>query len=165
MKRVIWNAVGAAAIVLFSSAVVSAQQTATASVTATAVVAAKARLEVSGAVAFADADPDVTPTLSASALNIAVKARTTNNGSVTLTVAADGNLEEPGGGSIGISNLDWTVTGTGFAAGTAATTAVSVGTWTGPGAHNGTQTYRLVNSWAYATGSYSVTLTYTLTAP
>jgi hypothetical protein len=67
--------------------------------------------------------------------------------------------------SIPIGNLSWTVTGSGFAAGTAATTDVSVGSWTGPGTRNGTQTYELVNSWAYATGSYTVTLTYTLTAP
>ena len=165
MTRLIKHGFGAAAIVLLSSSAVLAQQTATASVTATANVAAKARLDVTGAVAFVDADPETTPILSAAALNITVKARTGNTETVTLTVAADDDLTEAGGATIGISNLSWQVTGAGFAAGTAATTDVSVGSWTGSGSHSGTQTYRLANSWAYATGNYSVTLTYTLTAP
>ena len=165
MNRLIKVGFGAAAIVLFSSAMASAQQTATASVTATANVAAKARLDVTGTVTFADDDPDTTPILSAAALTIQVKARTGQNETVTLTVAADGDFEEAGGGVIGIGNLTWVVGGSGFAPGTAATTDQTVGTWTGPGTRNGTQTYRLANSWAYATGSYSVTLTYTLTAP
>lgn len=164
MTKLIKLGFGAAAFVLLSSTV-SAQQTATASLTATANVAPKARLDVTGSVAFADADPDVTPILSAAALNISVKARTGNAETVTLTVAADGDFEEPGGASIGIANLTWLVSGTGFAAGTAATTDVTLGTWTGSGNRNGTQTYRLANSWAYETGNYSVTLTYTLTAP
>jgi hypothetical protein len=166
MKKVIWTALTAAAFVLLFTAPGLAQQTATASVTATATVSAKANLAVTGAVAFADADPDSDPTIDAAALDLAVKARTSPNGSVTLTVEAGGDLTAAGGATIGIGNLTWVVSGAGFAAGTAASgSAVSVGSWTGPGAHNGTQTYRLVNSWAYATGSYSVTLTYTLTAP
>ncbi len=165
MTKLIKLGLGAAAFVVLSSTV-SAQQSATASVTATANVAPKARLDVTGAVAFADADPDVMPLLSAAALNISVKARTGNAETVTLTVAADGDFEEPvSGATIGIANLTWIASGTGFAAGTAATTDVTLGTWTGSGNRNGTQTYRLANSWAYDTGNYSVTLTYTLTAP
>jgi hypothetical protein len=164
MTKLIKLGFGTAAFVLLSSTV-SAQQTATATVTATANVAAKARLDVTGAVAFADADPDVTTQLTAAALNIAVKARTGNGQPVLLTVVAGGNFVEPGGASIGIANLDWIVSGTGFVAGTAALTDVTLGSWSGSGNRTGTQTYRLVNSWAYDTGSYSVTLTYTLTAP
>ena len=164
MTKLIKFGFGAAAFVLLSSTV-SAQQSATATVTATANVAAKARLDVTGAVAFADDDPDTMPVLSAAALNISVKARTGNAQTVLLTVAADGDFEEPGGATIGISNLTWIVSGTGFATGTAATTDVTVGSWPGSGNRNGTQTYRLLNSWAYDTGFYSVTLTYTLTAP
>ena len=166
MKKVIWTAITAAAFVLLSSAPGLAQQTATASVTATATVSAKANLSVAGAVAFADADPDANPTIDAAALNVTVKARTTPNGAVTLTVQAGGDLSAAGGAAIPINNLTWQVTGAGFTAGTADSgSAVSVGSWSGPGTRNGTQTYRLVNSWAYATGSYSVTLTYTLTSP
>ena len=166
MKKLIKLGVGAAVLVLLTSSAASAQQTATANVTATATVNAKAKLDVVGAVAFGDADPDVTPIISAAALNIAVKARTGQNQAVTLTVQAGGDFTENGGGTIAINNLTWQVTGGGFVAGTAASaSAVSVGSWTNSGNQTGTQTYRLANSWAYATGSYSVVLTYTLTAP
>ena len=85
---------------------------------------------------------------------------------VSLTVQAGGDFVS-GGDSIAIANLSWATAGAGFnAAGTmSSAAAVPVGNWTGPGAHNGTQTYTLVNDWAYAPGSYSVTLTYTLTTP
>ena len=166
MTKLIKLGFGAAAIVLLTSATASAQLTANASVTATANVAGKAILSVTGTVLFDDEDPDTTPILSADPLNVQVKARTGKDEVVTLTVSADGDLEEAGGATIGISNLTWLVSGTGFVTGTAAdSTEVNVGSWTGSGTHNGTQTYRLANSWAYATGSYSVTLTYTLTVP
>jgi hypothetical protein len=42
---------------------------------------------------------------------------------------------------------------------------VSLGSWTGGGSQAGTQTYKLVNSWDYKTGTYTATITYTLTAP
>ena len=80
-------------------------------------------------------------------------------------MAASGDFQEAGGASIPINNLSWVVTGAGYAAGTAAQTDVSLGSWGGPGTRTGTQTYRLANSWTYAVGTYSVTLTYTLTAP
>ena len=43
--------------------------------------------------------------------------------------------------------------------------AQSLGSWTGSGNRAGTQTYKLANSWSYATGAYSTSVTYTLTAP
>jgi hypothetical protein len=56
--------------------------------------------------------------------------------------------------------------GTGFVAGTSsATVAQSVGAWTGSGARSGSQTYSLPNSWAYAPGTYTTTLNYTLSVP
>jgi hypothetical protein len=165
MKTLIKHGIGAAALLAFFSTTAWAQATATANVTATVTVAAKARLEITGAVAFADADPETTPIISAAALDITVKARTSPTETVTLTVAADGDFQEAGGASIGINNLSWLVSGAGFAPGTAALTDVSVGSWGGPGTRNGTQTYRLANSWAYAVGSYTATLTYTLTVP
>jgi hypothetical protein len=71
-----------------------------------------------------------------------------------------------GGNTIGVSNLTWAVTGSGYQAGTSnKTTAQTVGSWTGPGNTLGTQTFSLPNSWTYATGTYTVTLNYTLTAP
>jgi hypothetical protein len=167
MMKAVWSSVVASAVltlVLFSTTV-QAQQQATANVTATATVAAKARLDVTGAVAFADADPETTPVIDASPIDVTVRARTSPSETVTLTVVADGDFVSVESQIIPIANLSWTAGGAGFAAGTASTAAVSVGSWSGPGTRNGTQTYRLVNSWAYATGTYSVTLTYTLTAP
>jgi hypothetical protein len=168
MTKAVWSGVVAVVfllVVLFSTNVF-AQQTATATVNASAAVNAKAKLTITGSVAFADADPDATPTISATALDITVKARTSPGGSVTLTVVATDDLKTAANDIIAISNLTWTVTGAGFSGGTSNTTVEqSVGSWTGPGTRNGTQTYQLTNSWAYATGNYTTTLTYTLTAP
>ena len=81
----------------------------------------------------------MTPLLPASAdVTVDVKSRTTTNGAVTLTVQSGGNLIS-GSDSIAIANLTWTAAGTGFAAGTMATTAVSLGAWTGGGTQSGTQ--------------------------
>jgi len=98
-------------------------------------------------------------------VDIDVKSRTTAAGAVTLTVLASGDLTATGA-SIPVGNLTWTVSGSGFQAGTSnKTTAQTVGGWSGSGNPSGTQTYALANSWSYATGTYTVTLNYTLTAP
>jgi hypothetical protein len=93
-------------------------------------------------------------------------ARVALGAGVSLTVQAGGNFVS-GTDSIAIGNLSWATTGAGYnATGTmSSATAQPVGNWTGPGGHNGTQTYTLVNDWNYAPGNYSVTLTYTLTTP
>jgi hypothetical protein len=166
MRKTLWKAGLSAAVVLLSSSSAFAQATANASLNVTVTVAARARLTLgSAAITFADADPATVPTLTSTALTVDVGARTSPTGNVTLTVLATGPLAS-GTDSIAISNLTWTATGTGFAAGTSnATTAQSVGAWTGPGARTGSQTYLLPNSWAYAPGSYTTTLNYTLTVP
>ena len=158
-------ALTAAAVLLFSTQAF-AQATHGGSVTVSAQVNAKAKLTLGSATAsFDDADPDTTPLLTAtSAISIDVKARTGASDNVTLTVLAGGDLTN-GSDTIPIGNLTWTVTGSNFAAGTMATSAVSLGSWTGGGNQSGTQTYKLVNSWSYRTGLYQATITYTLTAP
>ena len=45
------------------------------------------------------------------------------------------------------------------------TTAQAVASWVSSGSWIGTQSYTLANAWTYATGTYSTTLTYTLSAP
>jgi hypothetical protein len=158
---------GALALALVGlGAAEAAAQTVTQNNTATAVVAGRARLDITGAVAFADADPETTAIIDSAALNLAVRVRTTPLNSYNLTVQAGGDFVGPDG-TIPIGNLSWLTAGPGgFAAGTASSTvAVPLGNWTGPGARIGTQTYRLVNSWDYAPGTYTVTLTYTLTVP
>jgi hypothetical protein len=166
MRKAVWSAIATVgAVVLFSTSAY-AQTTATGSVTVTVNVNARARLTLgAAAITFADADPDTQPTMNATPLSVSVGARTAPTGNVTLTVVATGDLAS-GTDTIGIGNLTWSATGTGFVAGTSnSTTAQSVGAWTGPGNRNGTQTYSLPNSWAYATGTYTTTLNYTLTVP
>jgi hypothetical protein len=168
MKKAVWSGVIAAAGVLFLSGTAYAQAaTDTQTVTINANVQAKAKLSLDAAsIAFPDEDPDAVAVIAADVpVNIDVKARTASNGSVTLTVAADGNLIS-GTNSIAIDNLKWTVSGSGLSAGTASTAAVTLGTWTGSGNRTGlAQNYTLQNSWAYNTGDYTAVLTYTLTAP
>jgi hypothetical protein len=167
MKQAVWSGVVAVAAVLVLSSSAFAQATANGSISITANVAAKAKLTLGPtSITFADADPDVTPTMTSSAVSIDVKTRTSGAGSVTLTVLASGDLTS-GSDTIGISNLTWTGSGTGFqSTGTNnKTTAQTVGSWSGPGNPSGTQTFSLPNSWTYATGTYTVTLNYTLTAP
>ena len=170
MKKAVWSGIIAAAGVLALSTSVYAQQTANGTVTVTANVSAKAKLTINGgttaSISFTDADPDASPTVSASPLDIAVKARTTGNGAVTLTVRASQALTS-GTNTIAITALKWSSTGTNFATnGVSSSTAeVSVLSASGSGNHTGQQTYALDNSWAYATGTYTTTLTYTLTAP
>ncbi|OFW07267.1 MAG: hypothetical protein A3H96_17250 [Acidobacteria bacterium RIFCSPLOWO2_02_FULL_67_36] len=148
------------------SAPVFAQAVANGSIGVTVTVSAKAKLTLGAAsVTFADADPETVPSLSSGAITIDVKARTTTNGAVTLTVLAGGDLTS-GSDTIAITNLTWSVAGSGFVAGANdKTTAQTVGSWTGSGTPSGTHTLALPNNWTYATGSYVATLNYTLTAP
>jgi hypothetical protein len=167
MKKAVWSGVIAAATLCFLSGTAYAQTTDTAAVNVTVNVNARAKLTLSApSLTFADADPDVTPTLTAGALTVGVKARTTGGASVTLTVLASDDLKTAGGDTIAISDLTWTATGASFVGGTSdKTTAQSVGSWVGSGNRSGTQTYSLPNSWSYAIGAYTATLNYTLTAP
>jgi hypothetical protein len=154
-----------AAVVLFSSSAAYAQL-ATQNINATAVVAARGRITLTGAINFPDTDPFTNPTINAAPLSVQALARVAPGAGVSLTVQAGGDFVS-GGDSIAIGNLSWATAGAGYnATGTmSSATAQPVGNWTGPGARTGTQTYTLVNDWAYAPGNYSVTLTYTLTSP
>ncbi len=165
MKKAVWNGILAAVGALALSTPAFAQTTA--AVTVNAQVNALARLTVSAAaISFADSDPDTVTVIPANtALTVGVRARTSAGGSVTLTVAADTNLTS-GSDSIAITALKWSSTGASFnPTGTSALTAQTVVSFTGSGSRTGTQNYTLDNSWAYATGNYGTSLTYTLSAP
>jgi hypothetical protein len=166
MEKAVWSGAIVAAGILLVSTPVFAQQTATGTVTVQVNLTGKAKLELGGTtVSFPDQDPDTAATLtSTSPLVIDVKARTSKTGSVTLSVKSGGDLSS-GTDTIGIANLRWTASGSGYVPGTANTSDQNVGTWTGSGHYSGSQTYTLLNSWAYNTGNYSATMTYTLTAP
>jgi hypothetical protein len=136
--------------------------------TATATVNGLAKLTLSSSsLAFPDADPDTVTSIPAngSPLTITAKARTSIGSVVTLVVKSAGNLQS-GLDTIPVSQVRWTATGTGFVGGTmSATTAQTVGSWVSSGSWSGTQSYTLLNAWTYAVGTYTTTLTYTLTSP
>ncbi len=123
----------------------------------------------SNTISFPNADPDATPAIPATQNSVSVRCRITGatGSNVTLTLQANGNLIS-GGNSIPISNVTWTATGSGYSSGTMNTTPVTVGSWpntSGSKTYNGTFSFFLKNSWEYATGNYTASVVYTLTAP
>ena len=83
---------------------------------------------------------------------------------MTLTVRATDDLRS-GVRTIPACNITWTVTGAGFVERNPEPHAArTVGSWTGSGVRTGTQTFLFLNLWTYATGTYSLTMTYTLSA-
>ena len=126
-----------------------------------------ARLSLSSAaITFPDADPDTVPSIQAAQgpITLTAKARTSANGTVTLTVLASDHLRS-GVNTIPASNITWVTSGSGFSSGTlSAATAQIVAAWTGSGVRTGTQTFFFKNLWSYATGIYTLTMTFTLSA-
>jgi hypothetical protein len=126
-----------------------------------------ARLSLSSAaLTFPDADPDTVPSIQASQgpITVTAKARTSPNGTVTLTVRASDELRS-GLDTIPASNITWVASGLGFTNGTlSATTAQPVATWSGSGVRTGAHTFFFRNLWSYATGTYTLTMIYTLSA-
>ena len=116
---------------------------------------------------FPNADPDTVPSIPANEnpVNVTANAQTSGNKTVTLSVIANGDLIS-GSSTIPINNVTWTASGSGFRAGTMSkTTSQLAGSWTKSGNYSGTFSFFLHNSWSYATGNYTQTVTYTLTAP
>lgn len=97
-------------------------------------------------------------------MSVTAKAHATTGQNVTLTVLAGGDLTS-GRNTIGIGNVTWTATGTGFSAGTmSAAAAQAVGAWSGSGSRSGTMSFSLTNNWNYAVGNYTATAVFTLSA-
>ena len=152
-------------ILVVAAGRVPAAQTITATLNAS--INSVARLSLSSAaLTFPDADPDTVPSIQASQgpITVTAKARTSPNGTITLTVRASDELRS-GLNTIPASNITWVSSGTGFGNGMlSTTTAQAVATWTGSGVRTGTQTFFFKNLWSYATGTYTLTITYTLSA-
>ncbi len=131
-------------------------------------LASSAQLTISpSSINFPNADPDTVPSIPATEnpVSVTANAQTSGNKTVTLTVIAVGDLVS-GSNAIAISNVRWIATGSGFLAGTMSkTTPQTAGSWQRSGDRSGTFSFFLNNSWSYATGNYSQTVTYTLTAP
>ena len=164
MKKAVWSGIAACFGVLVMSSSVYAQNTG--NITVQVNVNARAKLQLGAAsITFNDADPDVVTTFTSAPISVDVKARTTSGGAVTLTVQAAGNFTN-GSSNIPLNTLQWTATGTGYQGGSSdSTTPQTVGNWTSSGHQSGSHTYTLPNSWSYATGTYNVTLNYTLATP
>jgi hypothetical protein len=143
----------------------AAAQTQTATLNAS--IMEMARLSLSnGSLSFPDADPDTVPQIAASTgpVTITAKARATPGGAVTLTVRASDDLRS-GLDTIPASSITWTATGAGFAGGTLSrTTDTLLGEWIGSGVHVGSASFRFQNLWTYPTGTYTLTMTFTLSA-
>jgi hypothetical protein len=154
--------------VLLISVLAFAGDQATTNLTINATVNARAKLTVStNTINFPDADPDSTPSISAAenGVSVTVKVRTGSASVATLAHQAAGDLSS-GKNSIPISNVTWTAAGSGFSKGVMSSSAAqAVGSWTGSGTQSGTLNFALANSWDYATGTYTASSTFTLTAP
>jgi hypothetical protein len=135
--------------------------------TLNATISGMARLSLSSAtLTFPDADPDTVPQIAASQgpITITARARAAATGAVTLTLRASDDLRS-GLITIPADRITWTSTGAGFAAGTlSAAIDRTVASWAGSGVRTGTQTFFFRNLWTYATGTYTLTMLFTLTA-
>ena len=127
-----------------------------------------ARLTLSSTgVTFPDSNPDLVPQVPAATgpLVVTVKARSTLNATIRLSVLASDDLRA-GVRTLPASNITWTATGAGFVAGTLnRTTPQTVGSWVGSGARTGSQSLLFRNLWTHPTGTYTLTMTYTLSSP
>jgi hypothetical protein len=127
-----------------------------------------ARLSLSStSVSFPDSNPDLVPQVPGAPgpLVITVKARTTINSTIRLSVLASDDLRS-GVRTIPASNITWTATGAGFVPGTLnRTTPQTVGSWIGSGVRTGSQSLFFRNVWTHPTGTYTLTMTYTLSSP
>lgn len=154
-------------LLLISSPVIAVNTTQPLTVNMALSARAKLTLGVS-AINFSDQDPDTAPSVAATegAVAVTAKVRTGASSLATLTHRASGDLSAGAGVLIPVGNVSWTATGAGFVAGAMSSTSdVTAASWTGSNSYPGTFTYSILNKWTYATGSYTVTTTYTLTAP
>jgi hypothetical protein len=141
-------------------------QAATATVSANVSQLAKLNLSTANA-SFPDADPDLLPQIPTTGgpILISAKSRATPGMQVVLTLQAADDLRS-GVNVIAASNITWTATGAGFVSGTLSKLSpVTLATWTGSGVRTGSQQLYLRNLWTHPTGTYTVSLLYTLSAP
>jgi len=117
-------------------------------------------------ISFASADPDTVPLISASPIRVTYIALGQGAGSWTMTVEAEGQLVS-GTSTIPISNVSWIATPTPtFRNGTLSTVPQVLATGTGLALlQSGDVTFRFNNSWNYNVGTYTQTVTFTLSSP
>ena len=119
------------------------------------------------AVSFPDADPDTVPQIPSTSgpVLITAKARAAAGAQVLLTVQATDDLRS-GVTVIPASNISWTATGSGFISGTLSKTVpATLASWNNSGVHTGSQQLYFRNLWTHPTGTYTLSILYTLSAP
>jgi hypothetical protein len=164
MKKAVWSAAATAAFLACAST--AQAQNVTTSIQATVVIGNQARLTVTGDINFPDSDPATVTSIPASAaVSITARARVAPTQGLVVTVEADDPYIDETTDTIPVTALTWTATGANFIGGTMSDAPVNVASWNGPSQQSGTQSYVLANSWDYAPGTHTVTLTYTLTTP
>jgi hypothetical protein len=134
-------------------------------------VAAAQRVDLTvtpGVITFPSADPDTSPLVLAAPVQVSYRVRQNNNGPWTLTVLAGGDLNS-GSSSVDISNVTWVATpAPPFQNGTLSKTVaqtVASGTGNVNPVKTGSITFRVANSWTYTAGTYTQSVTFTLSAP
>ena len=117
-------------------------------------------------ITFPSNDPDTVPVLAAAPVRVSYIAQGSRRNPWTLTVRAEGDLIS-GASTIPISNVSWLATPSPpFRNGTLSTVAQTLATGTGLiNVERGDVTFRFVNSWNYTVGTYSQTITFTLSSP
>lgn len=141
--------------------------TATSTLTINAQINAYAKLSLdTPTITFDDSgiDPDNIKTISSNpaTVGITAKVKTGSSSTATLTCLADKDFDS----AIPVSAVTWTSGSTGYVSGTMSKSqAQTVASRTGSGDLSGSITPAMATSWNYPTGNYSVTVTYTLTAP
>ena len=116
-------------------------------------------------VTFPANDPDAVPVIAAAPIRVSYVAQGSKGNPWTITVRAEGDLIA-GAATIAISNISWVATPTPtFRNGTLTTVAQTLATGTGIALERGDVTFRFVNSWNYAVGNYTQTITFTLSSP
>jgi hypothetical protein len=117
-------------------------------------------------VSFPSADPDTVPLISGAPIRVTYIAQGRGGQPWTITVEAEGQLVS-GTSSIPISNVSWIATPTPtFRNGTLSTAPQVLATGTGLALlDRGDVTFRFNNSWNYNVGTYTQTVTFTLSSP
>jgi len=126
----------------------------------------------SSSITFPSANPDLVLSVPATQNPVSVNAsvQIDDKSTVTLTALAGGDLVS-GTDTIPINAVSWTASGSGDNEGgliagiMKKSTPVLAGSWTQSGTYSGAFSFFLANSWSYAPGTYSQTVTYTITAP
>ncbi|MBZ5537421.1 MAG: hypothetical protein LAO31_15810 [Acidobacteriia bacterium] len=156
----------AGAALILSTAAFAASDSKTLTINAT--ISARAELVLAPTtINFADNSPTTVSSVSAdNPVAVTARVRTGKATAATLTVASANDLTS-GSDTIPISAVSWTASGAPFIAGTLNKASAQSGATfgNGSGTYNGTYSFFLANNWTYNTGSYSATVTYTLTAP